>query len=65
MDAVCDWTNEKKYRVDKILHRLTDRCAELGLQVASQDPGASLRVAAYVTTLVMNYLFTGRFKRTL
>lgn len=64
MDAVCDWTNERKYRVDKLLHRLTDRCAELGLQVAAHDSGAPLRVAAYVTTLVMNYLFTGRFKRT-
>ena len=63
-DAVCDWTNEKRYRVDKLIHRLTDRCKELGLQVASEDSGASLRVAAYVTTLVMNYLFTGRFKRT-
>ncbi len=64
MDAVCDWTNEKKFRVDGLLHRLTDRCAELGLQVGSDDQGAPLRVVSYVTTLVMNYLFTGRFKRS-
>lgn len=65
MDAVCDWTNERRYRVDKLLHRLTTRCGQLGLYVGAHDDGAPLRVASYVTTLVMNYLFTGRFKRTL
>lgn len=63
MNAVCAWTNEKKYRVDKLLSRLTERCAELKLVVAADDNAAPLRVAAYVTTLVMNYLFTGRFQR--
>ena len=43
---------------------IDERCAELGLQVATHDSGAPLRVASYITTLVMNYLFTGRFKRT-
>jgi hypothetical protein len=63
MNAVCDWTNENKLRVDKLLRRLTERCAELKLVVATDDAGTPLRVASYVTTLVMNYLFTGRFQR--
>jgi hypothetical protein len=63
-EAVCAWTKEKVYRVDELLRRLTMRCAELKLTVAADDRGAPMRVAAYVTTLVMNYLFTGRFKRT-
>src|SRR5437762_3727474 len=29
MDAVCQWTNEKKFRVNKLLARLIDRCAQL------------------------------------
>ena len=64
MNAVCQWTNEKKYRVNKLLTRLTERCDQLDLHVLNDDPQISFRVTAYITTLVMNYLFTGKFKRT-
>lgn len=64
MDSVCQWTNEKKYRVDKLLARLIERCDQLELYVQTGDPRNALQVASYITTLVMNYLFTGRFKRT-
>ena len=64
MDAVCQWTNEKKYRVNKLLTRLIDRCDQLNLHIKAYDPKQNLQVSAYVTTLVMNHLFTGRFKRT-
>lgn len=64
MDSVCQWTNEKKYRVSKLLARLIDRCDQLGLYIKADTPQQNLQVSAYVTTLVMNYLFTGKFKRT-
>ncbi|HET7625311.1 MAG TPA: putative zinc-binding metallopeptidase [Verrucomicrobiae bacterium] len=64
MEAVCQWTNEKKFRVDKLLHRLIDRCDELNLFIKAYDPKQNLQVSAYITTLVMNHLFTGKFKRT-
>ena len=64
MDSVCQWTNEKKYRVSKLLARLIDRCDQLGLHIKADTPQQNLQVSAYVTTLVMNYLFTGKFKRT-
>ena len=64
MNSVCQWTNEKKFRVNKLLTRLIDRCAALGLRVAEDDPQQDFRVASFITTLVMNYLFTGKFKRT-
>jgi hypothetical protein len=64
MDSVCQWTNEKKYRVNKLLARLIDRCDQLDLHIKGYDPKQNLQVSAYITTLVMNYLFTGRFKRT-
>lgn len=63
-DAVCQWTNERKYRVNKLLTRLTDRCDQLGLYLKAYDPKQNLQVSAYITTLVMNHLFTGKFKRT-
>ena len=64
MDAVCQWTNEKKYRVNKLLVRLIDRCDQLDLYIKAYDPKQNLQASAYITTLVMNYLFTGKFKRT-
>lgn len=64
LNAVCQWTNEKKFRVNKLLSRLIDRCEELDLYVLNDDPQEDFRVTSYVTTLVMNYLHTGKFKRT-
>jgi hypothetical protein len=64
MDSVCQWTNEKKYRVNKLLSRLIERCDQLELHARTGDPQQNLQVSSYVTTLVMNYLFTGKFKRT-
>jgi hypothetical protein len=63
-NAVCQWTNEKKYRVNRLLTRLIERCDELQLHLPAYDPRQNLQVAAYITTLVMNHLFTGQFKRT-
>jgi hypothetical protein len=64
MDAVCKWTDEKRYRVNKLLARLIERCDQLGLYIKADDPQQNLQLSAYITTLVMNYLFTGKFKRT-
>jgi len=64
LNSVCQWTNEKKFRVNKLLSRLIDRCDQLELRVLNDDPRQDFRVTSYVTTLVMNYLFTGKFKRT-
>ena len=64
LNAVCQWTNEKKFPVNQLLTRLTSRCDELGLHVLNDDPQQDFRVTAFITTLVMNYLFTGKFKRT-
>jgi len=63
MDAVCESTNEKKYRVNKLLSRLIERCDQLDLHLNGGDTPPDMTVAAYLTTLVMNYLFTGKFKR--
>lgn len=65
MKSVCQWTNEKKYRVDKLLNRLIERCDQLDLYIKVDDAQQNLQVSAYITTLVMNNLFTGKFKRTM
>ena len=50
--------------MNKLLSRLIHRCDQLGLHVKPADRNVNLQVASYITTLVMNYLFTGRFKRS-
>ena len=64
LNSVCQWTNEKKYRVNELLARLIRRCDALGLHLPNDDPQQDFRITAFLTTLVMNYLFTGKFKRT-
>ena len=64
MDSVCQWTTERKYRVNKLLARLIDRCDRLDLHIKADDAQQNLQVSAYISTLVMNHLFTGKFKRT-
>ncbi len=64
LNSVCQWTNERKFRVNKLLARLIERCDQLDLHVLNDDPQQDFRVSAFITTLVMNYLFTGKFKRT-
>jgi len=64
LEAVCDWSNGRKYRVNELLSDLIARCRELDLYVQPNDPKLLLEIAAFITTLVMNHLFTGRFKRT-
>ncbi len=64
MDSVCQWTKEKKFRVNKLLARLIERCDQLDLHLKADDATQHLQVSAYLTTLVMNHLFTGQFKRT-
>jgi hypothetical protein len=54
----------KNSPVNQLLARLTRRCDELGLHALNDDPQQDFRVTAFITTLVMNYLFTGKFKRT-
>ena len=62
--SVCRWSNGRKYRVNELLSSLITRCQELDLYARPGDPKLTLDVAVFVTSLVMNHLFTGKFKRT-
>ncbi len=64
MESICQWTNQKKFTVSRLLARLIERCDKLGLHVRADDPRLGGELTAYITTLVMNHLFTGKFKRT-
>ena len=50
--------------MNKLLNRLDARCDKLDLYMRPADSIVNLQVASYITALVMNYLFTGKFKRS-
>jgi hypothetical protein len=63
VDAVAFWTRERKFTVDRLLKQLVARCDGLKLFVPRDEDRAKLEMAAYLSALVSNYLFTGRLKR--
>lgn len=57
------WTGEKKYIINGLLDTIIQRCAALGLFSGDSESLAVLKISTYVTALVMNYLYTGGFRR--
>jgi hypothetical protein len=56
-------TNEKKFTIDSLVKRLRSRCEKLDLKLGKSDTQTTMEVASFLTSLVKNYLFTGKFKR--
>jgi len=63
LNNVAHWTGEKKYIIAKLLDTLIQRCRELKLIVIDSESLAVLKISTYVTTLVMNYIYTGGFSK--
>lgn len=63
LEHVAFWSGERKYIIDRLLGNLTRRCRTLGLKAQSDETCAVMKATAYVTALIMNYIYTGRFKR--
>ncbi len=62
--ATVAWaTNEKKFTIDSLVKRLKDRCDKLELKIGKSETQTTMEVASFLTSLVKNYLFTGKFKR--
>jgi Putative zinc-binding metallo-peptidase len=62
--SVVQWTGERKYTVDSLVRKLTDRCAKLHLPAPADRDALLLEIGAYLSALVTNHLHTGRFKRS-
>lgn len=56
-------TSERKYTIDSLVKRLIARCDELELRLGKTELQTTMEVASFLTSLVTNYLFTGKFKR--
>jgi hypothetical protein len=56
-------TNERKFTIDALVKRLIIRCEKLELKLGKTETLTTMEVASFLTSLVKNYLFTGKFKR--
>jgi len=63
LSDISRWSRESKFNINRVLRDLIERCDELGLKVHRPETETVLEVTAYLTTLVVNYLHTGEFKR--
>jgi len=62
--ATVAWaTSEKKFTIDALVKRLSERCLTLDLKIGKNENQTIMEVASFLTSLVKNYLFTGKFKR--
>ncbi len=61
--SVARWSGERRFTINRLLAKLTARCAELKLRRAREKADALVRVTAFLTGMAMTYLFTGKLKR--
>jgi len=62
ISTIARWTGAREKVVAPVIIKFFQRCRELGLCLASEDESYRLAsVAALGTTVVMNYLHTGRY----
>lgn len=62
--ATVAWsTGERKFTIDEFVKRLIERTEKLELKLGKSEIQTTMEVASFLTSLVKNYLFTGKFKR--
>ena len=62
IQSVSHWTGEKKYIIDGLIKSLIIRTKALGLVVSDSEPLEIMKLSIYITTLMMNYMYTGRLR---
>lgn len=64
VDQVSEWTGEKKFIVNNLYKKLMERCENIKLKYNKNENLVLIELVAYLTSMVSNYLFTGKFKPT-
>lgn len=62
LQSACRWTGEKKYIANDLINKIIKRCHELKLVCTEDETVTMVRITTYITTLLMNYLYTGRLR---
>jgi hypothetical protein len=63
LNDVAKWTGEKKHIIGNLLDVIIARCRNLKLRVRDDEYLAILGISTYITVLVMNYSYTGGFRK--
>jgi len=62
LNQVSLWTGERQYIIHELLATISKRCRELKLLVREPEPTCLAALTSYLTTLVMNYTYTGWYR---
>jgi putative zinc-binding metallo-peptidase len=62
--SIVQWTGQRRYTVSMLVRKLMLRCRELELMGPQDSARLHFELVAYLTALVTNHLYTGRFKRS-
>lgn len=62
LEAMVAWSRMPKYAVSNLLRSITLRAKALNLFVDKPIEQSSLQIAIYLTSLVLNYNYTGKYK---
>ncbi|MBU1862513.1 MAG: putative zinc-binding metallopeptidase [Candidatus Omnitrophica bacterium] len=60
--SVSRCTREKKYVIDNLLRKIIKRCSLLNFVITEPESIVLLNVTTYITTLIMNSVYTGRYQ---
>jgi len=62
--SIVQWTGQRRYTVSMLVRKIMLRCKELQLTAPQDSARLHFELVAYLTALVTNHLYTGRFKRS-
>lgn len=62
--SIVQWTGQRKYTVNMLVRKLMLRCRALKLTTPRDSVLLHFELASYLSSLVTNHLYTGRFKRS-
>ncbi|MBN2120017.1 MAG: hypothetical protein JW734_03040 [Candidatus Omnitrophica bacterium] len=63
LSSISTWTGERRFIIDDLLRIIIDRCRDLKLVAVDLEVLAAIKISIYITTLIMNYSYTGRFRK--
>jgi hypothetical protein len=62
LTTVANWTGERRFMVNEVMKAVIKRSSALHLVADEPDTVAVLKLATYLTTLMMNYRYTTRLR---
>lgn len=62
LNGVSKYSGERKHVISDLFKDIRKRSQELGLIVVDDEAATALSLSTYITSLIMNYIYTGRFR---